>query len=341
MVSWSRAAGLLLCATFAPWTAVPAEGERPAPVVAIKPDRIILLDIKRVGERLVTVGERGFVLLSDDAGRTWTAKPTPVTRALTGVAFKDTKVGIAVGHGASLVRTEDGGGTWTQVPLEDAGSDSLLGAQYLGDDHFIAYGAFGLYLDSTDAGRTWQRRTILSEESTGGASEASPGDEGDEYPDEAFDRHISRVIQVDSTLLLVAESGTLARSDNGGATWTKLESPYQGSFFGALRIDDGSVLVYGMRGNVYRLLDLGATWQKVELGTTASLMGGAQLGDGRILLVGNTGLLALSRDGGRTLELHWSPAGKGFAQVVEADGRLLAVGEGGVSVIDPAWLAAP
>jgi photosystem II stability/assembly factor-like uncharacterized protein len=340
MVNWSRAAGLLFCAALVPWTA-PADGERPAPVVEIKPDHIILLDIKKAGGRLVAVGERGFALLSDDQGHNWTARPTPVTRTLTGVAFRDPKLGVAVGHGASLVRTEDGGATWTQVELPDAGSDSLLDVQHLGGDHFIAYGAFGLYLDSTDAGRTWQRRAILGEESTGGESEASPGEEGDEYSDEAFDRHISKVIQVDSTLLLVAESGTLARSADAGATWTQLESPYQGSFFGALRIDDGAVLVYGMRGNVYRTSDVGATWQKVELGTTASLMGGAQLDDGRILLVGNTGLLALSRDRGRTLELHWSPAGKGFAQVVEADGRLLAVGESGVSVIDPAWLAAP
>ena len=57
-----------------------------------------------------------------------------------------------------------------------------------------------------------------------------------------------------------------------------------------------------------------------------------------VLLVGNTGLLALSTDGGRTLELHWSPASKGFAQVIEADGRLLTVGEAGVGVVDPAWL---
>jgi photosystem II stability/assembly factor-like uncharacterized protein len=299
--------------------AVPAEGERPAPVVAIKPDRIILLDIKRVGERLVAVGERGFVLYSDDEGQTWLAKPTPVTRTLTGVAFKDASVGIAVGHGASLVRTEDGGETWTQVPIEEAGSDSLLGVTHLGGDRLAAYGAFGLYLDSTDAGRTWQRRVILGEE---------------------FDRHISQVLPAGSALLLVAESGTLARSDDGGVTWTQLASPYQGSYFGALELKDGSILVFGMRGNVYRTTDLGATWQKVELGTTASLMGGAQLKDGRILLVGNTGLLALSTDGGRTLEPHWSPASRGYAQVVEADGRLLTVGEGGVGVIDPSWLAA-
>lgn len=334
MESWIRSAGWLVCMAVAPWPAMSASGERPAPVVAIKPDRIILLDIDKTGDRLVAVGERGFLLYSDDEGDTWTARPTPVTRTLTGVAFKDQQTGVAVGHGGSVVRTEDGGATWSQVQVEEAGTDSLLDVQHLVGDHFIAYGAFGLYLDSTDAGRSWTRRTIL-----GSASTDDTGNEA-EYIDEGFDRHISRVIQVDSTLLLVAESGTLARSDDGGENWTRLESPYEGSWFNALEIDDGSVLVFGMRGNVFRTADLGATWGKVPLGTTASLMGGAQLADGRILLVGNTGLLALSTDRGRTLQLHWSPASKGFAQVVEADGRLLAVGEGGVSVIDPAWLGA-
>jgi hypothetical protein len=45
------------------------EQARRAPVVAIKPDRIILMDIEKAGERLVCVGERGFALLSDDAAR--------------------------------------------------------------------------------------------------------------------------------------------------------------------------------------------------------------------------------------------------------------------------------
>jgi photosystem II stability/assembly factor-like uncharacterized protein len=337
MESWIRGAGWLVCMALLPWPAVSADGGRPPPVVAIKPDRIILLDIDKVGDRLITVGERGFVLYSDDAGDTWTARATPVTRTLTGVAFKDARTGVASGHGGSLVRTEDAGETWSRVQVEEAGSDSLLDVQHLGGDHFIAYGAFGLYLDSTDAGRSWQRRTILAP-APAEAGEAAADEQEEEYLDEGFDRHISRVIQVDSTLLLVAESGTLARSGDGGANWTRLQSPYEGSWFDALKLDDGSVLVFGMRGNVYRTADVGATWEKVPLGTTASLMGGTQLADGRILLVGNTGLLALSRDRGRTLELHWSPVSRGFAQVVEANGRLLAVGEGGISVIDPAWL---
>jgi photosystem II stability/assembly factor-like uncharacterized protein len=335
-MSWSRAAGSVACLAVVALGAVAAAPERTAPVVAIRPDRLILLDIDKVDGRLIAVGERGFVLYSDDQGRTWTARPTPVTRTLTGVAFRDAKTGIAVGHGGSIVRSEDGGATWSQVVVEDTGTDSLLDVQHLGGDHFIAYGAFGLYLDSTDAGRTWQRRTILE---PAPAAAASGSEDEEEYLGEPFDRHISRVIRVDSSLLLVGESGTLARSDDEGVTWNRLESPYEGSWFNALRLDDGTVLVFGMRGNVYRTADFGANWEKVPLATTASLMGGVQLTDGHLLLVGNTGLLALSRDRARTLELHWSPAAKGFAQVVEADGRLLTVGEAGITAIDPAWLA--
>jgi photosystem II stability/assembly factor-like uncharacterized protein len=298
------------------------EGAAEAPtrgktVVEIKPDRIILIDITRAGDRLVAVGERGFALLSDDGGKSWQAKETPVTRTLTGVAFRDAKVGVAVGHGGSFIRTEDGGDKWTQVPVPEAEPESLLGVVSLGGDRFAAYGAFGMYFDSADAGRTWVRRTVLSED---------------------FQWHISEVVPVDSTLLMVAESGTLARSDDGGTTWTAITSPYVGSYFGALVTPDGAILAFGMRGNVWRSTDLGATWQQVPLNTTASLNGGRVLSDGRILLVGNSGLLAVSNDGGQTLDLHWAPGGRGFSAVAEAGGQVILAGETGITPLDPAWL---
>ena len=264
MKHWAGIASALLGASLC--LAATARGEdkteavKPTPakrvVVDVRSDRIVLLDIAHVGNRITAVGERGFTLVSDDGGQTWKGVPTPITRTLTGVAFKDAKVGVAVGHGGSFVRTEDGGASWSQVTVDEAGPDSILGVTYVDGDHFVAYGAFGLYFDSQDAGKTWQRTIVLSED---------------------FDRHISQIIVVGTSLLLVAESGTLARSDDGGATWIALTSPYQGSYFGALAAKDGSVLAFGMRGNVYRSLDLGTTWQKVETGTTTSFMSGRQL----------------------------------------------------------------
>jgi photosystem II stability/assembly factor-like uncharacterized protein len=315
-------AWVVACAVAVP-AAYGQEPTEPAPargktVVDIKPDRIILIDIARAGKRIVTVGERGFALISDDGGSTWRARETPVTRTLTGVAFSGDKLGVAVGHGGSVVRTEDGGETWSRVPLEEAEPESLLGVVSLGGDHFAAYGAFGMYFDSVDGGKSWERRTVLSED---------------------FEWHISEVVQVGNSLILVGESGTLARSDDGGATWTAITSPYVGSYFGAVVTRDGAVLAFGMRGNVWRSADMGATWQKVELQTTASLNGGKVLDDGSILLVGNSGLLALSRDGGQTLQLHWAPGGRGFSNLVEADGKIILAGEAGVAPLDPDWLA--
>lgn len=319
MKIWQKAACLVAGAglSFA-LVAQQAGGTRPGVVVDINPGRIILMDITRAGNRLVTVGERGFTLVSDDDGQSWRAVATPVTRSLTRVAFEDDKLGVAVGHGGSIVRTEDGGETWTAVPVEEAGLDSLLGVTSLGNRRFAAYGAFGLYFTSDDGGASWERRTVISEE---------------------FENHISQVLAANGALWLVAEYGTLARSDDGGLTWVEVESPYEGSFFGAVVARDGVMIVFGMRGNIFRSTDGGVTWQNIETGTTTAFNGGTVLSDGRIVLVGNAGLVAESTDNGATFQVQWSSAGRGFAAVVEVPGGLVVAGESGVRRLDPSTMA--
>lgn len=292
-------------------------GPRPGTVVDIKPNRIYLLDVTKAGDRLVAVGERGFALLSDDAGQTWRAVGTPVVRTLTAVAFNDDKLGVAVGHGGSLVRTEDGGSSWTAVPMDDSYGESLLGVTALGDGRFVAYGAFGMYFDTMDGGKSWTKRTILSEE---------------------FENHISQVVRFDGKLWLVGEYGTLARADECCAAYEELASPYEGSFFGMVVAQDGSLLVYGMRGHVYRSADAGATWQKIETGTTASFNGGRVLSDGRIILVGNAGLVATSTDNGQSFDVRWHAPGRGLSALAEVPGGIVVAGEGGVARLDPAEL---
>jgi photosystem II stability/assembly factor-like uncharacterized protein len=319
MKDWIKVACLAVGAGLAFGSTAQAPGPaRAGTVVEIQPDHIYLMHIARAGERLVTVGERGFALLSDDDGQTWRAVVTPVTRTLTGIAFDGPKLGVAVGHGGSLVRTEDGGDSWIAIDIEnEAGSDSLLGVASLGGGRFAAYGAFGIYLDSSDGGATWQRRQVISEE---------------------FENHISQVLPFNGALWLVAEYGTVARSEDGGATWTEVESPYEGSFFGAVDAGGGAMVIFGMRGTVFRTTD-GIAWQQIETGSTTTFNGGARLSDGRVLLVGNSGLVAQSSDNGATFDLKWSPAGRGFSAVAEIPGGgIVVVGEGGVRPLDLAAL---
>lgn len=272
----------------------------------ISAQRTALFDLVKFNGSLFAVGERGVVMRSDDSGRTWYGRQAPTDRTLVSLVVIDKNTAIAVGHGATIVRTDDGGENWQAVGVEDAGEDSLLGVTLLSDGGVVAYGAYGLYLESADRGRSWARRKVVSED---------------------FEWHISGVREAGGRLYLVGESGTIAVSDDLGDSWTKLASPYEGSFFGLLELEGGALLAYGMRGNVFRSEDMGNTWQPVPFDSKSAINGGTVGSDGRVVLVGNNGLLATSSDGGRHFDLRVMPEGTPLAKAAYAkDGSLVYVG---------------
>jgi photosystem II stability/assembly factor-like uncharacterized protein len=140
-------------------------------------------------------------------------------------------------------------------------------------------------------------------------------------------------------LYVAAEAGHLYRSDDGGATWLELPSPYEGSFFGVLPLDGDAVLAFGLRGHLFRSDDAGATWQKLESGTEALLSGGVRLEDGSIAIAGLAGTVIVSRDGGRTFVAHREPDRKGFAAVAPGRGGVVLAGEAGVRTLASTTLA--
>ena len=95
-----------------------------------KVQRSVMLGLARAGERLVAVGERGIVLLSDDSGNTWRQASVPVSVSLTAVQFVDAEQGWAVGHLGVVLHSEDGGETWhKQLDGESAARLALQDAQ--------------------------------------------------------------------------------------------------------------------------------------------------------------------------------------------------------------------
>lgn len=280
----------------------------PATTIAIT--QTLALDVQRVGSRLVSVGERGRIFVSDDDGANWKGVASPTEATLTALAFVDDKRGVAVGHDAVIVATADGGLSWHQVYSAPDERTPLLDVWFDLSGRGIAVGAYGTFLESLDGGASW------------GATEAV-----------VSDWHFNAVAGLaDGTRFIAGESGTLLRSDDGGESWVELASPYKGSFFGVLTLADGGVVVFGMRGHIYRSEDRGDSWREVAHDSQASLFGGRVLDDGSVALVGQNGTLLVSRDGGRSFKSVATNINRILSAVIDVRkgaGTLL-FGEGGV-----------
>jgi photosystem II stability/assembly factor-like uncharacterized protein len=282
-------------------------------VAAPLASRSLLLDGVFVEGLAVTVGERGHVLISEDQGRNWRQLEVPSRATLTGVHFHDKRLGWVVGHDATILRTLDGGETWERVYYDPEEESPLFDVWFRDAENGFAVGAYGLFLSTSDGGVTWTRFTV----------------DEDEYND----FHLHHMASSETGhLYLAAEAGTIYRSDDGGRSWISLPSPYEGSFFGTLLLEDDALLLFGLRGHMFRSEDAGETWQEVETGSVALLNRGLRTSSGQLIVVGHEGTLLISDDGGRSFTLREQPDRQALATVIEADdGGLILIGEFGAN----------
>lgn len=268
--------------------------------------RLLLTDAARSGNRIVAVGDRGYIVYSDSNGDTWERAKTPTGVALlTSVHFSDANTAWAVGHDSVILKSTDQGKEWTQSYAAPKDQRPLLDILFLDANTGFAVGAYGAFYETSDGGKTWASRKVIPPSPKAPAPKSVRGKAQDTGDDEGKggdeDRHLNAIIKLASgKLLIVGEAGTLLTSADSGKTWTKLASPYKGSFFGAVESADGAVVIYGLRGNVFRAEANLGNWTTIATNTKASMMNGTRLGDGTIALAGLSGTLLVSKDAGRT-----------------------------------------
>ena len=246
--------------------------------------KALLLDVAEIGSRLVAVGEYGHIIYSDDRGESWIqAKNVPTRNTLTSVIFLDDKTGFAVGHDATILKTEDGGENWSLKYIERHGENPLFGLQFSSATYGVAVGAFSTVMETKDGGETWAQRPLVK----------------DGYDD----FHLNGLF-ADSAgnLFIPAEFGVVYKSTDGGRIFKGIQTPYEGSFWGGMALANNNLLIWGMRGNAYLSNDGGRNWVRSETNTDRSISGGTQLADGRIVLTGLSGLVLVSKDNGRTFD---------------------------------------
>ncbi len=327
------AAPLLALCSFPALAAEQADSAAEPAWIAPLAARSLLLDLARAGDRVFAVGERGHVLFSADEGESWTQVAVPVSSNLTSVFFLDGRLGWAVGHVETILRTTDGGTTWERVHFSPEAKQPLLDVWFGDADNGIAVGAYGTIYATGDGGATWALRPFEPVELAGKAAGSGGEDLGfDEQMDLGIAFHLNAVVEgTGGQLYLAAEAGRLYRSDDRGATWRELPSPYDGSFYGILPLEGETLLAYGLRGHVFRSTDGGQTWTQVPTGTTALLHSAVRTRPGTVVIVGTTGVVLTSTDDGQSFGFSQQDDRKGFAAVLASrDGGLIVAGEAGV-----------
>jgi photosystem II stability/assembly factor-like uncharacterized protein len=343
---------LMLSPLAAAWSAVPAALAQPA-VQSPKALGAAMLAITRAGDRIVAVGERGTILLSDDDGKSWQQAQVPVRTSLTAVQFVNGKSGWAVGHLGVVLHTDDGGKTWnkqldgiaaaqlahdaaqkafeqaaTKTPeLEKALADAVRLVKDGPDKPFLdlafdneqtgyIVGAYNMMFKTTDGGKTWQpwQSHVVNPKGL----------------------HLYGIRAAGGSAYVAGEQGLLLRSTDGGASFVQLASPYKGTWFGIVAAKSGELVAYGLRGNAFRSEDQGRTWEKVETGIQTSIVAGLELADGSLALVSQGGDVLVSGDKGHTFRPRQGGEPLPLAGVVQArDGGLLVAGLRGLKRLAP------
>jgi photosystem II stability/assembly factor-like uncharacterized protein len=275
--------------------------------------------------RYIGFGEGGFICASADSGRNWRVVAPSLNLNLRElVALPKDNVLVASGELGSVLRSVDGGQSWTAIPIAypNVNTPPELRSLVVADEKtLIAAGAPGTIVRSADAGRTWQvthwtalekeeafpwilnnqRRQRLSVIEARGSMYAS-NDGGRQWrlSKLATDRELwqGSVLESRGVMLAAGQRGALARSMDNGLTWTAIDTGSSENLFGSYADEtSGHLFLLGARGVILRSVDAGVTWSRLVSGTDRALR--RMLRDprtGALIAFGEHGALLRSTD---------------------------------------------
>lgn len=206
---------------------------------------LALLGVQVAGDHAVAVGQQGLVLTRSGGGE-WQKVESGLTQRLLNVGMNEQGLAIAVGEFGFVARSRDHGATWEATPLDwsaynDEGYEPhLYGALVTPEGTVMICGEFGLILRSDDGGDTW-RAVNRGDASVFALQLANDGS---------------------NTGYAVGQEGFVAKTADGGLTWTTLDVPTDANLLGVWS-GNSEVVAVGIR-QLLRSSDDGATFTGTE-----------------------------------------------------------------------------
>ena len=241
------------------------------------------------GTNGIVAGATGFVGKTSDGGVTFNSVgngAVPATQGCKSISFADANTGYIAaanpgGFGGTIIKTTDGGSTWTSVYTTTAASVNALVATNATTVHAVR-SEDGSVINTTDGGLTW--------------STPVPNTVGQSMLGMSF---------LDSmTGFVVGSNGGMSKTTDGGATWAPLATPQTDwPFFQMKIISAVEIYAVGAPGFLYKSTDLGATWTALPIlpvaGISDTLIWYSLDKQGSVMTMsGDFGLVVKSTDGG-------------------------------------------
>ena len=339
---------------------------------SVKAAARLMLDVATLSDgRLVAVGEQGTIILSDDRGRSWRQAAVPVSVNLTATFFVNAAAGWAVGHDGVILGTKDGGLNWVRLfdgnganeqivaaaerrvrqarersqtaDATQAAQDELDRAEDALADAEAGFGPsrplFGIWFKDAKQGFVAGAFGQLFHTEDGGANWRYIGDRLDNP--EAL--HYNAIVPTPSgKIAIVGERGRIHLSADGGQSWQRHETGYDGQLYGmlALRDTDGSeiFLAYGFGGRILLSRDGGSRWSQVDAEVKTNIVDGFVAADGSVRLLTAGGQVFRGGSDGKPFVPAGSDGGAGVQKRIAAgvslpDGSLVLAGMGGIHLV--------
>jgi len=191
------------------------------------------------GGTTFAAGDLGTLLKSTDGGATWSGIVTGIQDNLTFVRIVGGDPNsLVIGGHSFLLRSDDGGQTFTRIPFAHGGGLMLTMVAF--PSKLVGYLVLsnGSVLSTADGGRTFTRKTAI------------PGG----MPNDL-------IATSDTTAFAVTGNGTIQRTTDGASSWTQVASvgvPLRG----IERADPTTMYAVGNGLTVLKSVDGGATWAR-------------------------------------------------------------------------------
>ncbi len=258
----------------------------------------------------VAVGGAGRVLVSQDAAASWTPQVVPSDHYLFGVACQSGSRCVAVGD-AGTVLVSDGLAHWRQV--ESGTHEPLSSVTCPAGPSCFATGDGGTIVASTDDGRSWQRFSVGFQDMnavacssstrcvavTSNAEEAFLTTKGTHWSPAAIPT--IGLLSLNSmngescfvaTCVSVGERGTIAYSDDGGASWGFVYPSITAQTLNAVSCSAANqCIAVGANGTILVTDTGGVSWVQRYSPNTETLLGVDCRTDGLCVAVGDGGTI--------------------------------------------------